>query len=313
MLVMLFMAGKMRKSHGNFKAAIETMTKKPHLLIFGPGYSARAIANKALEAGWQVSGTFRNADKVPMLESLSIKPVEFKPKALAEEISTASHWLVSTAPLEQGDPSLGLLKQLPQMAFGPQWIGYLSSTNVYGDHGGAWVDEDTPTNPSLARGKRRVDAETSWQAFANEIGANLHIFRLAGIYGPGRNAVRSLLDGKARRIIKPGQKFSRIHVEDIAQTVWRAMTSDFDSQIFNLADDLPYPPQDVISEAAALMGVEPPAEIAFEDAELSPMAKSFYMESKLVRNERIKSRLGIALRYPSFRDALPELIKTEKR
>lgn len=312
MLVMLFMAGKMRKSHGNFKAAIETMTKKPHLLIFGPGYSARAIAKKALDAGWQVSGTFRNSDKAPGLEALGIKPIDFKPAALAVEMSAASHWLVSAAPTDEGDPSLNLLAQLPKEPIKPKWIGYLSSTNVYGDHGGAWVDEDTPTNPSLARGKRRVDAETSWQAFANEIGANLHIFRLAGIYGPGRNAVRSLLDGKARRIIKPDQKFSRIHVEDIAQTVWRAMTTDLESQTFNLADDYPCPPQDVISEAAALMDIEPPAEIAFEDADLSPMAKSFYMESKLVRNDRIKSRLGIALRYPSFRDALPELIKTEK-
>ncbi len=288
------------------------MSNNPHLLIFGPGFSARAIAKKALDAGWAVSGTYRNADKVPELEALGISPVAFDAAALKDVLANATHWLVSTAPALDGDPVLMLQESCSEQLTAPAWVGYLSSTNVYGDHGGAWVDEDTPPSPSLDRGKRRVDAENRWREKAEALGATAHIFRLAGIYGPGRNAVRSLLDGKARRVVKPGQKFSRIHVADIAQTVWAAMNSACPSSIFNLADDAPCPPQDVILEAATAMGITPPPEIPFEQAEMSPMARSFYAESKLVRNERIKHDLGIKLIYPSFSDALPDLIKSEK-
>ncbi len=288
------------------------MSNNPHLLIFGPGFSARAIAKKALDAGWRVSGTYRNADKIAELKALGISPVAFDATALKSVLASATHWLVSTAPGPEGDPVLGLLQNCAGQLNSLKWIGYLSSTNVYGDHGGAWVDEDTPPSPSLDRGKRRMNAENSWREKAEALGATVHIFRLAGIYGPGRNAVRSLLDGEARRIVKPGQKFSRIHVADIAQTVWAAMNSACPSGIFNLADDAPGPPQDIILQAATAMGVTPPPEIPLDQAEMSPMARSFYAESKLVRNERIKRDLGINLIYPSFSDALPDLIKSEK-
>ncbi|SDD31756.1 SDR family oxidoreductase [Kordiimonas lacus] len=288
------------------------MSNNPHLLIFGPGFSARAIAKRAQEAGWDVSGTYRNPDKAAEIEALDITPVAFDANALADVLQAATHWLVSTAPDVDGDPVLNLLKSRADNQMPPKWIGYLSSTNVYGDHGGAWVDEDTPPTPSLDRGKRRVEAENSWRKRTGTLEATLHIFRLAGIYGPGRNAVRSLLDGKARRIVKPGQKFSRIHVADIAQTVWTAMNSTCPSGVFNLADDAPRPPQDIIMEAATAMGITPPPEIPLGQAEMSLMARSFYAESKLVRNERIKRDLGIKLIYPSFSDALPDLVKSEK-
>jgi len=281
-------------------------------MIFGPGFSARAIAKKALDAGWTVSGTYRNPDKVEELKALGIAPVAFNADDLKAALEDVTHWLVSTAPNAEGDPVLRLLESHLGQLNAPKWIGYLSSTNVYGDHGGAWVDEDTPPAPSLDRGKRRVEAENCWRQVADTFGASLHIFRLAGIYGPGRNAVRSLLDGKARRIVKPGQKFSRIHVSDIAQTVWAAMNSARPTGIFNLADDAPCAPQDVILEAATAMGITPPPEIPLEQADMSPMARSFYAESKLVRNDRIKKDLGINLIYPSFSDALPDLIKSEK-
>ena len=311
-IVSRFMGVKMRVSGGNFKAVLTQMQENtPHLLIFGPGYSAKAIAARAQAAGWRVSGTYRSDDKRGALVSAGIEPVSFNSDALLAAAATASHWLVSIAPREEGDPVLAHLKSRLNQLKTVRWIGYLSSTNVYGDHGGGWVDEDTPPSPSLARGQRRLVAENAWIEAAASLCATLHIFRLAGIYGPGRNAIRSLLDGRARRIIKPGQLFSRIHVADIAEAVWRAMAGDMGSMIFNLADDEPAPPQDVIAEAARLLGVEPPPEVALEDADMSAMARSFYAESKRVKNDRLKDVLGVGLKYPSYRDALPELVKSE--
>lgn len=301
----------MTKGCGNFKAGVSGMSDKGHFFIFGPGFTGQTIAKKALESGWTVSGTFRAPGKAETLAHLGIHPVPFGSDEMTAAMARATHWLVSIAPGQQGDPALSAAQDHLKNNIPPKWIGYLSSTNVYGDHGGDWVDETTPTQPSLDRGKRRVTAEKSWQELAHSIHARCHIFRLAGIYGPGRNAARSLLDGKARRIIKPGQLFSRIHVVDIAEAVWSAAAGTHESDIFNLADDMPSPPQQVIEEAAKLMGITPPAEIPFEEADLSPMARSFYLESKRVKNDRVKEKLGIVLRYPSFREALPELIETE--
>ena len=269
------------------------MSDKGHFFIFGPGFTGQTIAKKALESGWTVSGTFRAPEKAETLVHLGIHPVPFGSDDMTAAMARATHWLVSIAPGQQGDPALSAAQTHLKNNTPPKWIGYLSSTNVYGDHGGDWVDETTPTQPSLDRGKRRVTAERSWQELAHSI------------------HVRSLLDGKARRIIKPGQLFSRIHVVDIAEAVWSAADGTHDSDIFNLADDMPCPPQQVIEEAAKLMGITPPAEIPFEEADLSPMARSFYMESKRVKNDRVKEKLGIVLRYPSFREALPELVETE--
>ena len=245
---------------------------------------------------------------------------------------SVTHILMSIAPGKEEEPAQHLfpaIRTFPHL----RWIGYLSSTNVYGNHNGGWVDEDTQTTPSLERGRRRVTSENLWWQLAQDAGQNTdqntgqntdqnigqnteqktgvacHIFRLAGIYGPGRNALTSLQSGKAKRIIKKGQLFSRIHVDDIAQTVLCGMESRLGSRIFNVADDMPAPPQDVITHAASLMEVTPPSEVAFEDADLSPMAASFYQESKRVRNDRIKDELGVKLLYPDYKTGLQHLLK----
>ncbi|MEM1066115.1 MAG: SDR family oxidoreductase, partial [Pseudomonadota bacterium] len=192
-----------------------------------------------------------------------------------------------------------------------EWVGYLSTTGVYGDHGGGWVDEHTALTPATKRGEMRRVAEAAWQALAVETGLPLHIFRLAGIYGPGRGPFAKVRAGTARRIVKEGQVFSRIHVEDIAQVLAASIARPKPGAIYNLCDDDPAPPQDVIAHAAELLGLPLPPAIAFEEAELSPMARSFYAESKRVRNDRIKEELGVTLHYPSYRDGLAALLAAE--
>ncbi|WP_260349055.1 SDR family oxidoreductase, partial [Alloyangia mangrovi] len=188
------------------------------------------------------------------------------------------------------------------------WVGYLSTTGVYGDHGGDWVDEDTPLTPTTARGKARAEAEAAWQAID---GLPLHIFRLAGIYGPGRGPFEKVRQGTARRIVKPGQVFSRIHVEDIAQVLEASIRHPRPGAIYNLCDDDPAPPEEVLQHAAELLDLPPPPEVAFDAAEMSPMARSFYAENKRVRNDRIKDELGVTLLYPDYRAGLAALLAEE--
>ena len=283
----------------------------PHLFVFGPGYSASFIITRALEAGWRVSASVRDGAKAANLLARGITPVPLDQKSVDGALNGVSHMLSSVAPGADGDPILPFLERCSGQLSSLRWIGYLSSTNVYGDHGGDWVDESMAPSPNLDRGMRRVKAEGAWADFAHTQGAALHIFRLAGIYGPGRNAVRTVLDGKAKRIFKPGQLFSRIHTADIASAVWQAMNSGLDSRIFNLADDHPAPPQDIIEKAALALGVPVPPLVPIEEAELSPMARSFYEESKKVKNDRVKADLGLRLRYPGFDDALADLIAFE--
>jgi nucleoside-diphosphate-sugar epimerase len=194
------------------------------------------------------------------------------------------------------------LSHLPNL----RWAGYLSTTGVYGDCGGAWVDEDSPLAPNVERARRRVEAEQAWRA----AGLPLHIFRLAGIYGPGRSAIDSVRAGTARRIVKPGQVFSRIHVEDIAQSVLASLDHPRPGAVYNLCDDDPAPPQEVIAYACRLLGVAPPPEIPWQQAlaTLSPMALSFYADSKRVRNDRMKAELGVTLAYPSYREGLRAIL-----
>jgi nucleoside-diphosphate-sugar epimerase len=291
------------------------MTKNPHLFIFGPGYSAKAVAGRAIREGYRVSGTCRDTAKADALTAAGITPVPFEPQAVTDALAGASHLLASIAPGEDSDPALALLEDAADTEGALtdlRWIGYLSSTNVYGDHDGAWVDETTPPAPGLDRGIRRLAAERAWTALGDQLSAAVHIFRLAGIYGPGRNAVRTVLDGRAKRVVKPGQLFSRIHVDDIAAAVIAAMESGLPSRVFNLADDEPAPPQDVITYACDLLGVVPPPEVPIEDASLSPMARSFYSESKRVRNDRVKADLGLTLRHPDYREALAALVEYER-
>lgn len=273
------------------------------LLSLGHGYSSRALAARLSPEGWRIIGTTRSAENL----SAPHAQMHLWPGCdLAPLAAGASHVLLNAGPTEAGDPFLSELGPILAQTR-PRWIGYLSTTGVYGDHQGGWVDEDTPLAPSTRRGELRAEAEAAWQALAAAHELPLHIFRLAGIYGPGRGPFDKLRKGSARRLVKPGQVFSRIHVDDIAQALQASMRKPSPGAIYNLCDDDPAPPQDVIAYAARLVGLPVPPEIPFHEAELSPMARSFYAESKRVRNERIKRDLGVQLLHPSYRDGLRNL------
>ncbi len=231
-----------------------------------------------------------------------------KPCRLRPDVT---HLLISAPPGENGDPVLHLFgEQLQRLSKQLKWVGYLSTTGVYGDRGGDWVDEDSPLEPTTARGQRRLEAERSWLRLHSDFGLPVHVFRLAGIYGPGRNTLLNVRDGSAKRIIKPGQIFSRIHVEDIAGVLAASIAKPHPGRAYNVCDDEPCPPQEVVEFAANLLGLPLPPEIPFEQAELSPMAKSFYAESKRVSNRRIKTELGYKLIYPNYRDGLAAINST---
>ncbi|SEK70058.1 Nucleoside-diphosphate-sugar epimerase [Roseovarius azorensis] len=280
------------------------------LLSFGHGYSARALAAKFLPQGWRIYGTTRSAQKAAMLAREGVTPVLWPEGDLTESLENATHILVSVAPEAGGDPVLALHRDaIARIASRLDWVGYLSTTGVYGDHQGGWVDESTPLTPSTRRGQMRVAAEAEWRAIP---GLPLHVFRLAGIYGPGRGPFEKVRQGTARRIVKPGQVFSRIHVEDIAQVLEASIRRPDPGAVYNLCDDDPAPPQDVIGYAAELLGLPLPEEVAHDDAEMTPMARSFYAESKRVCNRRIKEELGVRLIYPDYRVGLRALLEGEK-
>lgn len=273
-----------------------------HLLSIGHGYSAARLAPLLLGRGWRVSGSTRRPEAMAGIAATGVTPLPWG-REVAQAIGTASHILVSVPPEAGADPTLGAFGSALARAR-PVWVGYLSTTAVYGDHGGAWVDETTPLAPTTARGKARVAAEAAWA----EIGLPLHIFRLAGIYGPGRGPFEKVRDGTARRIVKPGQVFSRIHVDDIAGALLASIERPDPGAVYNLCDDDPAPPEDVLSHAAALLGLPAPPEVPFESAEMSQMARSFYAENKRVRNDRMKRDLGYALNYPDYRAGLRGLL-----
>lgn len=280
------------------------------LLSIGHGYSARALARLLKPQGWRIIGTTRSAEKAGTLAAEGVEPLIWPGTEIGPALAQATHLLTSVSPDPEGDPVLrqagtAIAAAAPRLS----WAGYLSTTGVYGDHRGGWVDETTPLTPSTERGRRRVAAEEAWAAVP---GLPLHVFRLAGIYGPGRSAFDRLRAGTARRIVKEGQVFSRIHVEDIAQVLAAAMARPDPGGVYNLADDDPAPPQDVIACAAELLGVPVPPEIPFETAELSPMAASFYSESKRVRNDRVKEALGVRLLYPDYRAGLAAILAAER-
>jgi len=277
------------------------------LLSFGHGFSARALAARLVPQGWTIYGTTRKEARFAALEGEGITPVLWPDGDLSTAFETASHLLISAGPDAGGDPILTRFRdRIADMAPRLEWAGYLSTTGVYGDHQGGWVDEATPLTPSTRRGQMRVEAEGDWRSVP---GLPLHIFRLAGIYGPGRGPFEKVRQGTARRIIKPGQVFSRIHVEDIAQVLEASIKRPDPGAIYNLCDDNPAPPQDVIGHAAKLLGLPLPPEVDFETAEMSPMARSFYAESKRVSNDRIKDELGVNLIYPDYRRGLEALLR----
>lgn len=279
-----------------------------HVLIVGYGYSSAAVRKALGTSAETATVTVRTAEKAEALQRNGLKALVFDGKsvseALEEALSTTTHLLLSAPPGEKGDP---LLAQFELASAGAlQWVGYLSTVGVYGDHDGAWVDEETPTKPVSKRSVQRVSAEEAWRHRQAVIGFQLAIFRLAGIYGEGRSALDKVRAGTARRIIKPGQVFNRIHVEDIGRVVAEAGRQGADG-IFNVTDDEPCPPQDVIGHACQMLGVEPPPEVAFDDADLSPMGRSFYGENKRVSNAKIKQAFGPML-FPTYREGLAALI-----
>lgn len=276
-----------------------------NVLIFGAGYSGQAFA-RTLPPGTSIAGTTRTLDKFAALREAGMTPLLFDGTPTPEvsgALRRATHLVISIAPGEDGDPAFDVVS--PALSDGLpalRWIGYLSTVGVYGDHGGAWVDERSVCRPVSARSQRRLEAERQWLDLGRRNGVPVAVLRLSGIYGPGRNAFVNLRDGTARRLVKPGQVFNRIHRDDIAGALLHLADRELGG-IFNVTDDCPAPPQEVVAYAASLMGVEPPPEIPFESAQLSPMARSFYGENKRVSNAAIR-QAGYSFRHPDYRSAL---------
>ncbi len=271
------------------------------LLSIGHGYSAQALARRLLPEGWHIIGTTRSEAGAAALRATGIEALVWPTEDLAPALARATHLLTSVAPVD-GDPVLQALG--PQIAAARLgWVGYLSTTAVYGHHNGDWVDETTPLAPTTTRGAARVQAEADWAA----LGLPLHVFRLAGIYGPGRGPFEKVRDGTARRIHKAGQVFSRIHVDDIANVLHAALLRP-NPGIYNLCDDDPASPEDILGLAAEMLGLPPPPIVPYEQAEMTPMARSFYAENKRVRNDRIKSVLGVKLDFPTYREGLAAIL-----
>ncbi|WP_341367803.1 SDR family oxidoreductase [Yoonia sp. BS5-3] len=279
------------------------------LLSFGHGFSARALSRLLLPQDWRIIGTTRSEDKASALMAEGIEPRIWPGADMVPALDAATHLLISAAPGAEADPVLAELRdEIATRASQFEWVGYLSTTGVYGDHQGNWVDETTPLTPATKRGIARVAAEAAW---ADIPGLPLHIFRLAGIYGPGRGPFSKVRNGTARRIIKPGQIFSRTHVADIARVLAASIARPNPGAAYNVCDDDPAPPEDVIGYAAELLGLPIPAAEDFETAEMTPMARSFYAESKKVRNDRIKDELGVELLYPDYKTGLKALLAQE--
>jgi nucleoside-diphosphate-sugar epimerase len=285
----------------------------PRLFCFGLGYSARALTDRLQADGWSVCGTARSEEHAAALTAAGYETRRFDRDHPLPEAAFAgvSHLLVSVPPDDAGDPVFDVhgsdIAALPGVA----WLGYLSTTGVYGDRGGVgWVDESAELRPSGERGRRRVRAERGWRDLWRRHGIPVHVFRLAGIYGPGpgRNPFEALRAGTARRIDRPGHRFSRIHVDDLAAVLAASIARPRPGAIYNVCDDEPAAPADVIAYAAALLGVEPPSLVPFDQAELSPMATSFWDDNKRVANALIKAELGVGLRYPDYRAGLKAIL-----
>jgi nucleoside-diphosphate-sugar epimerase len=278
------------------------------LFCFGLGYSAEALAKRLAAKGWSIAGTVRDPANVERLRAQGYDVTRFAGEPDNPDIPAllagTTHLLLSIPPGPDGDAVLRHYREQIGGLSTLDWIGYLSTVGVYGDQSGALVDETATPLPNNERTKARVVAESGWLALGEEIGRPVQVFRLAGIYGPGRSAIDKIAAGTARRIVKLGQVFNRIHVEDIASVLEASIARPRAGAVYNVADDEPAPPEDVVSYAAELLGVEPPPEVPFAEAELTPMARSFYFNLRRVCNARIKSELGVRLAYPSYREGL---------
>ncbi|GGK36632.1 SDR family oxidoreductase [Salinarimonas ramus] len=279
------------------------------LVGFGFGYSAAQTVRQGAFA--TVVGTVRSPEKAAALEADGITARLFSPEnvdpRIEGDLTHATHVLLSIPPRDGVDPALAAFGEAIAAAPRIEAIVYLSTIGVYGDANGGWVDEDTPLAPKHARADARADAEAAWLALGARSGKRVCVLRLGGIYGPGRNPILQLRAGTARRIVKPGQVFNRIHVADIAQAVNAAFVRGRAGGVYNVVDDEPTPPQDVIAYAGEVAGIAPPPEIPFEEAELSPMGRAFWSTSKRVSNRRLREELGVALLYPTYREGITAL------
>jgi hypothetical protein len=285
-----------------------------HLFCFGLGYTALALGRRLAASGWVVTGTCRTTERQALLRESGLSAVLFDRNRPvdATALSGATHLLVSVAPDAASDPVLAQHGgDIGTLGGQLSWLGYLSTTGVYGDRGGEWVDEAAALQPTGARGRRRVAAEQGWLGLWRDRRVPVHIFRLAGIYGPARSPFDALRAGTAKRIDKPGQVFSRIHVEDLASVLLASIERPHPGAVYNVCDDNPAPPEAVVAHAAQLLGVQPPPLVPLEGAGLSPMARSFYDDNKRVSNRLIKTELGVRLRYPDFRAGLAAILADE--
>ena len=300
------------------------MTTPITLLCFGFGYTAQHLASAlhshnhtetaSERSACFIYGTTQSCDKFETIKKANVTPLLFSGKtdeteAIKTAIHKATHILISIAPDAQGDTVLRHYKQDIVNAPSLQWIGYLSATSVYGDHNGAWVDENTPPAPTSARGQRRVKAEQAWLDLYKNHQSPVHIFRLAGIYGTQRNVLEQIKTGQAKRIDKKDQVFSRIHVDDIARILIASIQQPGAGEIYNVCDNDPAASHDVTAYGCQLLGAEVPPLIPYEDADLSPMAQSFYADNKRVKNTKIKTELGVSLKFPDYKAGLDSLFK----
>ncbi len=278
------------------------------LFCLGLGYTTRRLAIELRDEGWRVSGTVRDAARIDGLEREGIEAVVFGSDAATALLSQATHVIDSIPPVPSEAP-LPLARHADALARleNLRWLAYLSTTGVYGDRQGNWVDESDEAAPATERGARRLAAEQAWLIMHERYGLPVHVFRLAGIYGPGRGVLEQVRAGRARRVIKPGQVFSRIHVDDIVATLKASIARPSPGAIYNVCDDEPESPAIVTEYACRLLGVTAPRPVALEEAGLSAMAASFYADNKRVSNRKIKKELGVRLRYPSYREGLSAL------
>jgi nucleoside-diphosphate-sugar epimerase len=301
---LLFNSGWFGNQANNSRKCVTLSGKQPHLFCFGLGYTGTVLANRLRDLGWRVSGTSREPSDEPSVLPFNGHLGEVD--AISHVLASATHVLSTVPAVEFGDSLLPAIAPELLKITDLQWIGYLSTTGVYGNTDGDVVDERTPTHPSGERGERRVLAEGQWLNLHHAHGLPTHVFRLPGIYGPGRSVFDQLRSGKSQRIRKPNHRFNRIHVEDLTRTLFASMGRPRAGGIYNVCDDNPAAPADVTSYACELMGIEPPPLINFDDAEpaMSPMALSFWRDNRLVSNELIKSELSVQLAYPDYKTGL---------
>jgi nucleoside-diphosphate-sugar epimerase len=295
---------------------IEPLSRDKKLFCFGFGYTAGFLAEKLMAYGWQIAGTTTSTEKRDFLRKSGIDAWLFdQMHSIPDPFTTfedVTHVLLSVPPGAAGDPvynahgaDLAALKKL-------EWVGYLSTTAVYGNQNGNWVDEKTPPSPSSRRGSQRLKAEEQWQSLYLHEGLPLHIFRLSGIYGPNRSAIDSVRSGTAQCIDKPGHMFNRIHVEDIVQALIASMNKPHPGSIYNLADDAPSGSYEVIRFACNLIGIDPPPLVPFDQAEMAPIVRSFYEDNKRIHNDAIKNDLGVQLLYPDYHSGLKSCLEVEE-